>query len=89
MLSVVESHMESDNELRLTYAIESSSSKPYQITIALVFEPNSWILARADITGLDDQGVDCGDIVDSMVHANNPRGLVSAILTRARQGANA
>lgn len=75
-----ESHSASENELRLKYKIEPS----HRITITLIFAPDTRQLAAATVDGLEELGVETGDVVDAHVQINDVHGLVAAILARAR-----
>lgn len=77
-----ESHSASENELRLTYKIDAS----HHITITLIFAPDTRQLAAATVTGLEEMGVDAGDVIDAHVQINDVHGLVAAILAGARRG---
>ncbi|KAJ6609092.1 hypothetical protein B0H10DRAFT_2044604 [Mycena sp. CBHHK59/15] len=79
VLNIDESYQVSDNELLLTYRVWR-----HLISITLVFQPNTKQLARASVTGLDELGVDIGEIVDSHVQTDDAHGLVAAVLARAR-----
>ncbi|PPR01964.1 hypothetical protein CVT26_008746 [Gymnopilus dilepis] len=84
-----DSHAESENELRLTYKIDMPSpSPPHRITIALIFAPDTRRLAAAQVSGLDELGIEPGDVVDAHVQVNDVHGLVAAILARARTAAS-
>ncbi|KIJ61550.1 hypothetical protein HYDPIDRAFT_31158 [Hydnomerulius pinastri MD-312] len=89
LLSLKSSHAESENELRLTYSIDSASlsspSAPKELLLTLLFIPNTRQLASANVTfgGVD---LDLGDVVDAHVQANDISGLVWAVLARVRAG---
>jgi hypothetical protein len=82
MHNVHEAHAASENELRLTYNIDSS----HQITITLIFAPDTRNLAAVQTLGLDELGVEVGDMIDAHVQVNDVHGLIAAILARARAG---
>ena len=85
LLSLVSTHSESENELHLTYEIAPRGSiERRQIFIKLLFVPNSWQLADAQVEGLVE---DAGDVVGAHVQANDVPRLIAAILARARAGA--
>ncbi|KAF9458227.1 hypothetical protein BDZ94DRAFT_1271137 [Collybia nuda] len=84
---VHETHSASENELRLTYNIDSRRGKPHRITITVIFDPDTRNLAAVQTLGLDEIGVDVGDVIDAHVQVNDVHGLVAAILARARAGA--
>ncbi|KAH7886965.1 hypothetical protein F5I97DRAFT_1871767 [Phlebopus sp. FC_14] len=87
LLSLTSSHAESENELQLTYSIDpprtSSVSTSRDVTLTLLFIPNTRQLASANINfgGID---IDLGDVVDAHVQANDIPGLVWAVLARVR-----
>jgi hypothetical protein len=81
MNDLIESHAASDNELRLTYRIDSTS---HRITITLIFLPDSRKLAAVQTVGLEELGVNVGDVVDAHVEVDDVHGVVAAILARAR-----
>ncbi|KAH9478772.1 hypothetical protein JR316_0009233 [Psilocybe cubensis] len=78
-------HSETENELRLTYKI--SSSPPHHITITLIFQSDTKKLAAAEVSGLDELGIEVGDVVDAHIQVNDVHGLVAAILAHARAAA--
>lgn len=80
---LLESHAASENELRLTYRIDSRGST-LRITITLIFEPGTRRLAAVQTSGLDQLGVDVGDVIDAHIQVNDVHGVVAAILARAR-----
>lgn len=83
--SLEDSHSESENELRLTYKLDMPPPTPsHRIIITLIFEPDTKRLATAEMTGLEELGVDVGDVVDAHVQVNDVHGLVAAILASAR-----
>ncbi|KAI0266562.1 hypothetical protein BC834DRAFT_875183 [Gloeopeniophorella convolvens] len=78
----------SENELKLTYAIEptgdTTKAKGSRVVgIILLFVPNTRQLADVRIEGLD--GVDMANAVDACVQANDVPGLIWQILSRARK----
>ncbi|KAF8903897.1 hypothetical protein CPB84DRAFT_1835780 [Gymnopilus junonius] len=84
-----DSHAESENELRLTYKIDMPSPSPsHRIMITLIFAPDTRRLAAAEVSGLDELGVEPGDVVDAHVQVNDVHGLVAAVLARARTAAS-
>lgn len=87
LLDLEEKHSASDNELRLVYNIRCPNSDSRRITIILVFQPNTHQLAGVQVAGLEELGVDIGDVLDAHVQMNDVHGLVAAILARARGGA--
>lgn len=86
-----------DNEVRLTYRLSSPSSpkRPREITITLIFVPNSRQLAEARIEGLpprtkggnaEGAGQEgCADTIAAHVQANDPAGLIWTLLAKARE----
>jgi hypothetical protein len=79
VLNIHDSQSVSENELRLTYAVRRR-----QISITLIFQPNTKQLATASISGLDDFGVDVAELLDSHIHTNDAHGLIAAVLALAR-----
>jgi len=80
-----ESHSASENELRLTYKLDSPSpSPPHRITITLIFAPDTRRLADAQVSGLDELGVNVGDLIDAQVQVDDVHGLVAAVIARSR-----
>ncbi|TFK37978.1 hypothetical protein BDQ12DRAFT_698888 [Crucibulum laeve] len=81
-----ESHVVSGNELRLDYSIPSSSTTeapPLNITITLIFAPDTRKLAAANVEGLDD----IDELIDSHVQLGDVHGLVAVVLSTARRRA--
>jgi hypothetical protein len=84
-----ESHFATENELRLTYKIDMPPpSPPHRITISLIFASDTRKLAAAQASGLDELGVEAGDVIDAHVQVDDAHGLVAAILARARAAAS-
>jgi len=77
-----ESHSVSDNELRLTYAIEGTPQ--HLITITLIFAPDTRQLASVQTQGFEELGADVGDVIDAHVEVQDVHGVIAAILSRAR-----
>ncbi|KAK7050913.1 hypothetical protein VNI00_005025 [Paramarasmius palmivorus] len=77
----------SENEIRLQYRVEGTKVGDHLISITLIFIPDSRQLATAEVAGLEEIGVDPGDVVDAHVQMNDVQGLISAVLARARAGA--
>jgi hypothetical protein len=76
----------SENEIKLTYAIPShpkSSQSSCDITITLLFLPNTRRLAAARVDGLG-PNVDISEIVDYHVQSDDVRGLIAASVSAAR-----
>jgi len=77
----------SENELLLIYKLDSPShSSPHRIVIALIFAPDTRRLADAHVSGLEELGVEIGDLIDSHVQVDDVHGFVAAVLMRARAG---
>ncbi|KAF9225780.1 hypothetical protein BS17DRAFT_563762 [Gyrodon lividus] len=87
LLSLKSSHVESENELQLTYSIDpplsSPSSSSKDLILTLLFIPNTRQLASAYVN-LDGVELDLGDVIDVHVQANDISGLVWAVLARVR-----
>ena len=85
--SLKSAHVESENELQLTYSIipppDSASLEPNNLVLTLLFIPNTRQLVSADVT-LGGVELELGDVVDAHVQANDISGLVSAVLVHAR-----
>ncbi|KAJ7122966.1 hypothetical protein C8R44DRAFT_621744 [Mycena epipterygia] len=79
VLSIQDSQSVSDNELRLTYTVRRR-----QISITLIFQPNTRQLATASVLGLDEVGIDIAELVDSHIQTDDARGLIAAVLAIAR-----
>ena len=80
IFSLVSHHCPSENSLVLTYLVPPSR----ELTISLIFVPNTRQLASAEVQGVDD--IDVAEVVDAHVLTNDVPGLVAAVLTRARAG---
>ncbi|KAF8137532.1 hypothetical protein EV363DRAFT_1395066 [Boletus edulis] len=80
-------HVESENELRLTYMINpppgSASPEPNDLVLTLLFIPNTRQLVSVDVT-LGGVELELGDVVDPRVQANDISGLVWTVLALAR-----
>lgn len=76
-------HVESENELQLVYKI-TSASEPRQLKVKLLFLPNTWRLADAEITWVEDMSY----LVDLYVRSNDAPGLLVAALAKARHCAS-
>ena len=79
-----ESHSVSGNELRLTYAIDAEGTSQHLVTITLIFTPDTRQLASVQTQGLEELGVDVGDVIDAHVQVHDVHGVIAAILARAR-----
>ncbi|KAK2464521.1 hypothetical protein APHAL10511_003500 [Amanita phalloides] len=79
-----EYHTVSENELRLTYNVASSSEAPMLITISLVFAPDTRQLLTVQVTGLDDLGVNVDEVIDRHLQTNDVQGMIAAILSHVR-----
>ncbi|KAL0065101.1 hypothetical protein AAF712_007937 [Marasmius tenuissimus] len=86
MQSLENMEMVSQNEIQLQYRIDNPRVQGALVTITLIFLPDSRQLAAADVVGLEELGVDPGDVVDAHIQMNNVQGLISAVLSRARAG---
>ncbi|KAI9569935.1 hypothetical protein HD554DRAFT_472797 [Boletus coccyginus] len=84
--SLKSTHVESENELQLTYSTipppGSVSPEPNNLVLTLLFIPNTRQLVSADVT-LGGVELELGDVVDAHVQANDISGLVSAVLVHA------
>ncbi|KAJ3508285.1 hypothetical protein NLJ89_g5843 [Agrocybe chaxingu] len=80
-----DSSSESENELRLTYKVDQPPpASPHRVVISLIFAPDTRRLADAQVSGLEELGVDLGDLIDAHIQVNDVHGLVAAVLARAR-----
>lgn len=82
IFSLVSFHCPSENSIVLTYIIPSHP--PRELTLNLVFIPNTRQLAEAQVNGID--YIDMAEVLDSHVLMNDVPGLVAAVLARARAG---
>ncbi|KAI0697017.1 hypothetical protein BC835DRAFT_802879 [Cytidiella melzeri] len=74
----------SENELRLSYAISSTTGRAtHDISITFLFVPNTRQLADARITGLPSNS-DMSDVIGARIQSNDVPGLIAAVLARAR-----
>jgi hypothetical protein len=73
----------SENELRLTYSLHLSPSRQHQLTIVLLFVPNTRQLADVQISGLSPES-DLSDLIGSHIQSNDVPGLIAAVLQQAR-----
>ncbi|KAI0761106.1 hypothetical protein BC629DRAFT_1546313 [Irpex lacteus] len=75
----------SENELHLSYAIPSSTGgrAAHDISITLLFLPNTRQLADARIAGLPSNS-DMSDVIGARIQSNDVPGLIAAVLARAR-----
>ncbi|KAJ7087338.1 hypothetical protein B0H15DRAFT_950214 [Mycena belliarum] len=69
----------SENEVRITYLVRRR-----QISITLIFVPNTKHLAAASVSGMDTFGLDVAEVVDLHIHNGDARGLIAAVLALAR-----
>ncbi|CAA7268255.1 unnamed protein product [Cyclocybe aegerita] len=84
-----DSSSESENELRLTYKVDAPPpASPHRVVISLIFAPDTRRLADAQVSGLEELGVDLGDLIDAHIQLNDVHGLVAAVLARARAAAS-
>ncbi|KAJ7664696.1 hypothetical protein B0H17DRAFT_1171496 [Mycena rosella] len=79
VLNLHNSQTVSENEVRLTYRVRRR-----QISITLIFVPNTKRLAEATVSGLDEFGLEVAEIVDLHILNGDGRGLVAAVLAMAR-----
>ncbi|KAH9940819.1 uncharacterized protein BXZ73DRAFT_42544 [Epithele typhae] len=85
LMSLEETHAESENELHLTYGVvPQEGGERRRIAVKLLFVPNTRQLADAQVEGLSE---DAGDVVGAHIQANDVPGLIAALLARARAGA--
>jgi hypothetical protein len=69
----------------LTYKIDTPiPSRPHQIVIRFIFAPDTRHLADAEVMGLEELGLEIGDLIDSHVQVGDVHGFVAAVLMRAR-----
>jgi hypothetical protein len=74
----------SENELHLSYAISSTTGRAtHEISITLLFLPNTRQLADAHISGLPSNS-DMSDVIGARVQSNDVPGLIAVVLARAR-----
>ncbi|KAI0087446.1 hypothetical protein BDY19DRAFT_955811 [Irpex rosettiformis] len=74
----------SENELHLSYAIASTTGRAsHNISVTLLFLPNTRQLADARIAGLPSNS-DMSDVIGARIQSNDVPGLVAAVLARAR-----
>ncbi|KAF8887570.1 hypothetical protein BD779DRAFT_503691 [Infundibulicybe gibba] len=73
----------SENEYRLTYQIPTTSGPRHQITIALVFAPDTRRLAAVHVSPVAGLDLDVAELVDEHIQVNDAHGVVEAILSRA------
>jgi hypothetical protein len=89
LTSLVSWESVSENEIKLTYGIPTHSKlsrtpkSVCDITITLLFLPNTRRLAAARVDGLS-PNVDISEIVDYHVQSDDVRGLIAASLAAAR-----
>ncbi|KAG6900379.1 hypothetical protein C0993_011729 [Termitomyces sp. T159_Od127] len=86
MANLQEAYAASENELRYTYGIDPlvEGEPPHQITITLIFAPDTGKLAAVQTKGLDELGVEIGDLVEAHLQAGDVQGVIAAILGRVR-----
>ncbi|KAJ6553937.1 hypothetical protein DFH09DRAFT_1166285, partial [Mycena vulgaris] len=72
VLNIHDSQSVSENEVRR------------QISIMLIFVPNTKRLASASVSGLDELGMDVAEIRDAHLQNSDTRGLIAAVLALAR-----
>ncbi|RDB17575.1 hypothetical protein Hypma_001149, partial [Hypsizygus marmoreus] len=79
-----DSYSAPENELRLTHNVEVSRGRCHRITIALIFAPDTRNLGTVQMAGLDELGVDVGDLIHVHVQVNDVHGIAAATLARVR-----
>ncbi|KAJ7229194.1 hypothetical protein GGX14DRAFT_417061 [Mycena pura] len=79
VLNIHNSHLVSENELVLSYKVGRRT-----ISVNLIFQPNTSQLASANVSGLDELGVEAAELVDLHIHADDAYGLIPAVLAMAR-----
>ncbi|KAJ6530357.1 hypothetical protein DFH09DRAFT_150486 [Mycena vulgaris] len=79
VLNIHDSQSVSENEVRLVYIVRRR-----QISITLIFVPNTKRLASASVSGLDELGMDVAEIRDAHLQNGDARGLIAAVLALAR-----
>lgn len=90
MFNLVSLESTSENELRLTYRIPPPSTPPRTLSISLIFEPTTRILAAALVQCTVDGGMqeelELEDIIDSHIQGDvdDVHGAVAAVLAWAR-----
>jgi hypothetical protein len=84
LCNIEDSYSASENEHRLTYKIDRPPNPPHHILITLIYAPDTRRLAAVQTSGLDEIGVEVGDLVDTYIQVNDVYSLVTAILARAR-----
>ncbi|KAF8650681.1 hypothetical protein AX16_005119 [Volvariella volvacea WC 439] len=71
----------SDNELHLTYSV---GPQLQQVVITLIFAPDTSQLINAEVGGMEGLSDEIPELIDTHIQVNDPKGLISAILARAR-----
>lgn len=86
MVDLQESYAASENELRYTYGIDPlvEGEPPHRITITLIFVPDTGNLAAVQTKGLEELGMEVGDLIEAHLQSGDVQGLIAAILGRAR-----
>ncbi|KAG6819783.1 hypothetical protein H0H93_008698 [Arthromyces matolae] len=79
LVGLQESYTASDNELRFTYGIDPlmKGKSPHRITITLIFAPDTRRLAAVQTDGLEELGVDVGDIIEAHLQSAPPSCFLS------------
>ena len=72
-----------ENELHLVYNLRSETAQQLQLTVVLLFVPNTRQLADVQVSGLSEDN-DLSDLIGAHVQSNDVPGLIAAILQRAR-----
>ncbi|OCB88534.1 hypothetical protein A7U60_g4349 [Sanghuangporus baumii] len=90
LFSLVSHKAVTENEIQLTYSVSAEAPSrpqaPSNLTITLLFQPNTRCLADASISSPDPSlaGLNLADLIGSHVQSNDVLGLVRGILARAR-----
>ncbi|KAF5350277.1 hypothetical protein D9758_007807 [Tetrapyrgos nigripes] len=74
----------SDNALELKYRLEDVKGEFHSMTVTLIFMPDTRQLASVEIGDTREVGDELAEVIDAHISTNNVRGLLSAILARAR-----
>jgi hypothetical protein len=79
MHNLLASHSPSENEIRLTYRVPGSPP-PSEVTLTLLFYPNTRLLASASVS----PPFDIEDLIEWCVESNDVPGFISAVLDMAK-----
>jgi hypothetical protein len=58
--------------------------KRQEITITLIFAPDTRHLAAVQVSGCEEMGLELGDVLDAHVQVGDVRGVVAAVLAAVR-----